>query len=134
MLVWHKRFGRACQVYSFSSELIIFAAKGKTNITKSNIIQLEGFMNGAKKYDGTKVHPTQKPTKLISELILDCTKENNVILDCFGGSCTTAVSAIQNKRNFICFELQEKYVEIGNQRIDKAQQAFQAENRNLFEE
>ncbi|MCL2313013.1 MAG: site-specific DNA-methyltransferase [Firmicutes bacterium] len=35
----------------------------------------------------------------------DCPKEGDLILDCFVGSCTTAVSAIYTKRNFICFEL-----------------------------
>jgi site-specific DNA-methyltransferase (adenine-specific) len=120
MLVWNKGFGRVCQVYAFSHELIVFAAKGTVNIPKSNIIQVDGFQAGAKKYDGEKVHPTQKPTQLISELMSHCTQENDVILDCFAGSCTTAVSAIHSKRNFICFELQEKYVEIGNKRIEKA--------------
>jgi len=91
-----------------------------------------------KKYDGDKVHDTQKPTQLISELITDCTKEGDLVLDCFAGSCTTAVSAIYTKRNFICFELQEKYVEIGNKRIQKAQKLIQMpdgillEKENLF--
>jgi site-specific DNA-methyltransferase (adenine-specific) len=133
LLVWDK-IGRPCQCYWFSFELIIFAAKGKCNIVKSSIIKLPGFAHGAKKYDGEKVHLTQKPTKLIGELICDCTKEGAVILDCFAGSGTTAVSAIQNKRNFICFEHKEKYVELGNQRIERATQIFQAENNNLFEE
>jgi len=132
LLVWDK-IGRPCQCYWFSYELIIFASKGKCNIVKPSIIRYPGFNYEARKYDGTKVHPTQKPTKLISELICDCTQEGDLILDCFAGSCTTAVSAIQNRRNFICFELQEKYVEIGNKRIEQAKQMLQLENSNLFE-
>jgi len=137
MLVWDKMHVRPCQVYSFQYELIIYVSKGAFQITKPNIIKCIGFNAGAKSYDGEKVHPTQKPTKLISELICDCTQEGDLILDCFAGSCTTAVSAIYNKRNFICFEMQEKYVEIGNKRIADASKMvgirnFEIINNKLF--
>jgi site-specific DNA-methyltransferase (adenine-specific) len=118
-LIWNKT-GRVCQVYGMTYEQIIFAPKGACNIVKPSIIKQPGFSAGARCYDGNKVHPTQKPTKLISELICDCTQEGDIVLDCFAGSCTTAVSAIYSKRNFICFEMQEKYVEIGEKRVENA--------------
>jgi site-specific DNA-methyltransferase (adenine-specific) len=84
-----------------------------------NIFEMPCFCSGAKKTDGEKVHPTQKPVSVIEKLILDSTSEGDLILDCFVGSGTTAVAAIKTKRNFIGFELQEKYVDISNKRIEK---------------
>lgn len=63
------------------------------------------------------VHPTQKPVEVIEKLIRDSTKEGDLILDCFMGSGTTAVAAKRLNRNFIGFEIQEKYVEIAEQRL-----------------
>ena len=117
MLVWDKINGPG-SYYNFSHELIVFAAKGNFCFGANAVFKEAAFCSGAKVSDGEKVHPTQKPIKVISKLILDSTKEGALILDCFAGSCTTAVSAIINKRNFIMFELQEKYCEIGQKRID----------------
>ena len=130
LLIWDKT-GRPCQCYGFTYEQIIFAPKGKCNITKQSIIKLSGFSHSARKSDGAKVHPTQKPIKLISELICDCTAEGGLVLDCFGGSCTTAVASIYNRRNFICFELQEQYFEIGNKRIAEAMQGLNVISEEL---
>jgi DNA modification methylase len=137
MLVWDK-LGRVNQYYKMSHEIIIFCVNGtECMIPKSSIIKEIGFTNGARQSNGEKVHPTQKSIEIISRLITDSTKESDLVLDCFSGSCTTAVSAIYNKRNFICFELQEKYCEIGQQRIEKAKEIYNYEeievnNTKLF--
>ena len=131
MLVWDKISGPgAC--YSFHHELIIFTSNGAVCFGGSPIIKEPAFCSGAKQSDGERVHPTQKPIKLISKLITDCTKAGDVVLDCFAGSCTTAVSAIYNKRNFICFELQEKYCEIGQKRINETKYNFNFETKELM--
>jgi site-specific DNA-methyltransferase (adenine-specific) len=78
------------------------------------------------KYQAEKiVHPTQKPIGLFEFLIKSYSNENDIILDSFIGSGTTAISAIKNNRNFIGFELQEKYVEIANRRINEFKQQQQ---------
>lgn len=63
------------------------------------------------------VHPTQKPVEVIEKLITDSTKEGDLVLDCFMGSGTTAVAAKKLNRNFIGFEIQEKYIEIAKRRL-----------------
>lgn len=65
----------------------------------------------------TDLHPTQKPVDMFSYLIEKSTAENSVVLDPFGGSCTTAVACKQLKRNYICIEKEEKYVQICNERL-----------------
>lgn len=57
----------------------------------------------------SKIHPTEKPLKLIEKLILASSNEGDVVLDAFMGSCTTAVACLHNNRNYIGFELNEEY-------------------------
>lgn len=64
-----------------------------------------------------KVHPTQKPLKLIEQYVLLHSKKDDVILDCFMGSGTTGVSAVRHNRNFIGIEKEQKYYNIAKQRI-----------------
>ena len=64
-------------------------------------------------------HPTIKPLNIIETLIKNSSKENEIVLDCFIGSGTTAVASIKTNRNFIGIELEEEYVNIASQRIQK---------------
>ena len=56
-----------------------------------------------------RYHPTQKPIKLIEYLIKLHSNENDLVLDPFMGSGATAISSIRTNRNYIGFELEEKY-------------------------
>ena len=68
--------------------------------------------------DENRQHPTQKPVALI-DWCIKYAKLNNesVILDPFSGSGSVGVSCIKNKMKFIGFELEQKYVDIANKRI-----------------
>jgi len=60
-------------------------------------------------YNEERIHPTQKPLKLIERLILASSNENDLILDPFGGSLSTGISSFKNKRNFISIEMDNDY-------------------------
>jgi len=63
-------------------------------------------------------HPTQKPIKIIREIIKDNSDNpNNIILDCFMGSGTTAIACKQLGRKFIGFEINPEYVKIAEKRL-----------------
>lgn len=64
-------------------------------------------------------HPTQKPIELIKYLVNSFSKENDIILDPFLGSGTTAVAAKQLHRNFIGIEISQKYCDIANARLSQ---------------
>jgi site-specific DNA-methyltransferase (adenine-specific) len=66
-------------------------------------------------------HITPKPVALIKNIILHSSNEGDIVLDCFMGSGTTAVAAIETGRNFIGIEREHEYVEIANERIRQAQ-------------
>ena len=66
--------------------------------------------------EGKPIHPTQKPVALFEYLIKTYTNEGDLVLDNCMGSGTTAIAALNTNRNFIGFELDEKYYEIANER------------------
>lgn len=66
-----------------------------------------------------KYHPTEKPLQLIKDLIKTFSIDNkHIILDPFMGSGTTAVACKELDRNYIGFELIEKYYQIAIERIN----------------
>ncbi|MBQ8465307.1 MAG: site-specific DNA-methyltransferase [Alphaproteobacteria bacterium] len=62
-------------------------------------------------------HPTQKPLKAIYPFIRYFTNKNDLILDPFAGSGTTAVAARNLGRRFIVIEREPRYVEIIRTRL-----------------
>ncbi|MDO6830031.1 site-specific DNA-methyltransferase [Mesomycoplasma ovipneumoniae] len=56
-----------------------------------------------------RLHPTQKPLNLIIDLIELHTNPNDLVLDLFMGSGTTAIAALKTKRRFIGSEIDEGY-------------------------
>ena len=77
-----------------------------------------GMIQGNMKNKDERFHPTQKPTQLISQLITYYTKENDLILDPFMGSFTTAVCCHRLQRRFIGAELDKEYFEKGQERLN----------------
>ena len=65
------------------------------------------------------LHPTQKPVGLIELLIRKSSRQYDIVLDSFIGSGTTAEACLRSQRNFIGFEINKKYCDIANARINK---------------
>lgn len=65
-------------------------------------------------------HPTQKPLRLIKQLLSVHTEQGDIILDPFLGSGTTAVACVETGRHYIGIELEEKYCEIARRRVAEA--------------
>lgn len=80
--------------------------------SKSNVLEYPKDKSG--------LHPTQKPLALIEDLVQTFSNSRDKILDPFMGSGTTAVACIRTGRNFIGFELDEKYHAIATQRVADA--------------
>jgi len=62
-------------------------------------------------------HPSQKPEELINKLVLCSTDVNDIVLDPFLGSGTTAICAMNNQRNWIGIEIDPNYCEMSAARI-----------------
>ncbi|KZR58451.1 DNA-methyltransferase [Pseudobacillus badius] len=64
-------------------------------------------------------HPTQKPVALFEYLIKTYTAEGEMVLDNCMGSATTAIACINTNRNYIGFEKDQQYWELGNERVEE---------------
>ena len=60
----------------------------------------------------SRVHPTQKPVGLIAEILKDFTKEDDIVLDCFGGSGSTLIACEQIDRTCYMIEYEAHYVDV----------------------
>ena len=58
------------------------------------------------------LHPTMKPVGLVSNCMLDTTKEGDNIIDLFGGSGTTLIAAEQLDRKCYMMELDPHYCDV----------------------
>ena len=64
-----------------------------------------------------RTHPAPYPKKLSDLIIKLLSKKDDIVLDPFIGSGTTAISCLETNRNFIGMELEPKYVEIAKARL-----------------
>ena len=69
--------------------------------------------------DREKLHPTQKPVKLLKKLINWFTDPGDVVIDPVAGSASTLVAAIETKRKSYGFEIKKDFYRDAQQRIDK---------------
>jgi site-specific DNA-methyltransferase (adenine-specific) len=88
-----------------------------TNSKRNSVKKITCQYNGLLGKEKERYHPTQKPLKIVKELIEKYTNENDTVLDPFIGSGTTAIACLKTNRNFIGIELEPKYVDIANKRI-----------------
>ncbi|BDS10110.1 DNA-methyltransferase [Aureispira anguillae] len=120
-ITWDKKSGAGCY-YSFCHEDIIFCTNPSPVYNRYkkglNIWRIPAFSSGAKKTNGEKIHPTQKPIELMEKLVASATEENETVLDCFVGSGTTALACKKLNRKFIGYEIQSNYYEIAIKRLE----------------
>lgn len=90
------------------------AACSNGGASPTNLMEF-GFDKGEQ-----RMHEAQKPTALMEHLIRLTTREGQTVLDPFMGSGTTAVAALNLKRNFIGFEADPRYHGQALQRIAAA--------------
>ena len=64
-------------------------------------------------------HPTMKPVALVANAITNSSKKGDIVLDLFGGSCTTLIAAEQTGRRCRMSELDPKYVDVIVNRWEK---------------
>ena len=130
-LMWLKNqptFSMGRLDYDYKHEPIMYGWKkthnfyGKGKFTKS-VWEID-------KPRESKLHPTMKPIELIANALENSTKENDCVLDVFGGSGSTLIACEQlNRKCYMC-ELDPHYCDII---IDRWQQ-FTGEKAELISE
>jgi len=116
IIIWNKNntsMGDLKGSYAPKHEFILYGHKGRR--------LLEGFRYPdviEAKRTNNKLHPTEKPVELLEKFIVTSSKENDLILDPFMGSSSTAVACINTGRFFIGFEMDKNYFDIATERIE----------------
>jgi len=122
ILIWNKNgFGMGDLQGDFAPqhEMILFfnPANKPLNMGRSgNILNFTRTNN--------ELHPTQKPLSLLTHLIEKATKEGDLVLDTFGGSCGVATVCQDMQRDFIVIEIEEIYHGPAQARLDSQQNQF----------
>lgn len=111
-LIWKKDcFVMGRQDYQWQHEPILYGWKeGAAHYfvndrTQSTILEFD-------RPKQSTLHPTMKPIDLIAKLMKNSSKEGDIILDLFGGSGSTIISAEQLNRNCYTMELDPKYCDV----------------------
>lgn len=111
VIVWDKTYCSMGNYYRYQYELIIFAWKGKQAnrliMKKRNVSDIWPI----KKVPAHKMkHPTQKPEEIMKKIIYHSSKEGDLIVDFFAGSGVVGKVAEEMNRDYIGFEIDEKYI------------------------
>lgn len=121
IMVWHKTDPPPLcnNKYLNDIEFIIYIKGNKVKIygdyhTKSLVYRSTINRKDKELYE----HPTIKPLELINKLVINHSKENDIVFDPFMGSGTTGASCSLLGRDFIGVELTEKYFNIAKKRIE----------------
>lgn len=109
-------------------EYILIFSKGQYNRVrnkKHNTITKEQFMEWTRSIwtmnaeSAMKIgHPAPFPEELPNRLIQLYSFADDIILDPFIGSGTTAISAIKNNRKYVGYDICQEYIELANRRIE----------------
>lgn len=90
----------------------------KDNITKEEFIEWTKSVWTMNTESAKRIgHPAPFPEELPNRLIKLFSFTNDIVLDPFMGSGTTAIAAIKNNRNFVGYEINEEYINLANNRI-----------------
>lgn len=129
-LAWGSFQSASNPVLRDTHEYILVFSKGdfkreKKKQNKQDSISKENFIEWSKSIwrfsavSAKKIgHPGPFPIELPKRLIEFYSFENDIILDPFMGSGTSALAAIRLKRNFVGYEINKDYIELANRRIN----------------
>lgn len=133
LCVWVKDNGGMGSFYRSQHELVLVFRKGKgphrNNIqlgqfgrNRTNVWRYPGIQTLSKQAgEGNllALHPTVKPTAMVTDAILDCTARGDVVVDAFLGSGTTVLAAERVGRVCCGIEIDPLYVDVVIRRWQK---------------
>jgi len=119
--IWHnprRKAGSWPGMWPFAWEAVMDFTRGE-RYRKLNNKNCVGFMDVWVEVPPTGIkHPAKRPVEMWKELVRLCSDPDEIVLDPFMGSGTTAEAAITQSRNFIGFEIIGCYVDDSNKRAE----------------
>ena len=118
IIVWNKNnhgSGDLKGAYAPKHEFVLFGHKGRSLLRTKRIPDVID----CPKIDSSKLdHPTQKPIELLSKFVCASSDIGGLILDGFAGTGSTGMASIINDRFFLGYELEKKFCDIGNGKLE----------------
>ncbi|MEM7229861.1 MAG: site-specific DNA-methyltransferase, partial [Planctomycetota bacterium] len=120
---WHASSYRAVDEFEY---ILMLWKPGETTVDRERLTRDEWSAWGSRavwsfpSVRANDQHAAQFPIELPRRLIRLLTDPGEVVLDCFMGSGTTALAAVELDRQFIGCELTPEYVKLGRQRVAEA--------------
>lgn len=115
-IVWVKEepsAGDVMRSFAPQYEHILYATQGNTRIQPRK----PDVFNIPRVHPKDRIHPTQKPVELLTELIESCTGKGDLVVDPFAGVASTLVAAIRLDRDFRGWEVDKSYHSAGVDRL-----------------
>lgn len=97
--------------WTWNTELICYATRGKHTFNFPNNGHALSTWT-INKINGDSGHPTEKPVEVPAMGISHSSRENDVVLDLFGGSGSTLIACEQLDRRCYMMELDPRYVDV----------------------
>lgn len=98
---------------------LLFREYGKTELYGDYSTRRTVYRTKCNKVDKDKYkHPTIKPLEIIKNFVINSSKKDDIVLDCFSGSGTTCVAAKELGRQFIGIEIDPEYHKISIDRLN----------------
>ena len=111
-IVWKKNVWGLGKRYRFQHEFIVYACKNEAGFygdrSQSDVWEVD--------VDRTTNHKTPKPVGIPAIAIKNSSRQNNIVLDIFGGSGSTLIACEQLDRKCYIAELDPKYCDVIIQR------------------
>lgn len=121
LLTWHKDdpIPMCGNSYLSDTEYCVFAREENVPLYGSVATKKKYYVSHCNRIDKEKyLHPTIKPLEIVKNHIINSTKENDIVLDCFCGSGTTCLACKETRRRFIGMEIDPEYHKIAVDRLN----------------
>ena len=103
----------------FSKDSFKKSSKGESTIEKEEFMESTLSIWNINPARAKKIgHPAPFPVELPQKFINLYSYKDDLILDPFIGSGTTAIAAKNLKRNFVGYEIEKEYIDIANNRLE----------------
>lgn len=120
----------SCRYFTHSTETVLWAGKHPKSKHYFNYAEMRKINGGkqmktvwrftapSKAEKSFGKHPTQKPVSLIERCLLASTKPDDLVLDPFAGSATTAIAAMRLGRRCVVIEEDSSHAKLAAKRIE----------------
>lgn len=119
VIIWEKSNPMPASGKSITNSYEYFLILGDKSL-KSNFTYTKNIITTSVNSNMTKNHKAIMKQEVCDWFVEKFTKENDVILDCFMGAGTTAISCNKFNRNYIGFELSKEYCDLAEERINNS--------------